>query len=190
MTDDDKRDEHGYEVRYGFDLRTVLVLTVALLFVLMLASPFSSDRSWLIRGAGLALFGGGGALMLVNACSGKVAFRVDAAGVLLGGPPLRYEAQTALVPWGDIEAVVLWRQKLKKHVTMPWIGLARRPDAPRLPGPGQGAVAEHIVGILMTEVPGRVALAGRACTGWHLDPRRLTRAVERFAPGTPVLGGH
>ncbi|MEV5158625.1 MULTISPECIES: hypothetical protein [unclassified Streptomyces] len=172
----------SYEVRYGWDLRTTAIVAAAAVFTAGLAAL---DVSVVLRVLGIALFGGGGLLMAVNALSRKVAFRVDGEGILLGGSPARYAATTAQVPWEDIAAVVLWRQGTAAG--MPWVGVARRPGAGPLPGPGQGEAAHAVVGALVPHVPADVTLASRAMTGWRLDRDRLTAAVARFAPGTPVV---
>ncbi|MFF0106325.1 hypothetical protein [Streptomyces hirsutus] len=94
---------------------------------------------------GLPLFGVGGLLMAYVALSGKVAFRVDGTGVLLGGSPARYRATTAHVPWGDITGVVLWRRAAGRS-SVPWVGVTRREGAPALSGddPKARAVLESI----------------------------------------------
>ncbi|MFJ2259573.1 hypothetical protein ACIOKD_14760 [Streptomyces sp. NPDC087844] len=114
-----------------------------------------------------------------------VAFRVDGEGVLLGGAPARYKAQTAFVPWEDITSVVLWQQRMAGP-SMTYVGVQRRAGAPPLPGmnaglrPGQTTkLAPHIEHDLF--------LASRPVNRWRLDPHGLQAAVDAFAPGTPVL---
>ena len=51
-----------------------------------------------IRIGFLVVFGGLGATLLVHGLSGRIALRVDAAGVTMGGTPLRYRATTRFVP--------------------------------------------------------------------------------------------
>ncbi|MEP8852584.1 hypothetical protein ABKU49_23325, partial [Enterobacter hormaechei] len=46
---------------------------------------------------------------------------------------MRYTATTDVVPWTDIQAVVLWHQPVR-HTRVAYIGLQRRPGAPPLAG--------------------------------------------------------
>ncbi|WKX68735.1 hypothetical protein [Streptomyces sp. XD-27] len=114
-----------------------------------------------------------------------VAFRVDSAGILLGGAPARYEAQTAFVPWEDITSVVLWQQQMAGP-SMNYVGVHRRPGAPPLPGMnsrlGPDQTAE-----LAPHVEHELFLASRPINLWRLDPERLQAAVDTFAPRVPVL---
>ncbi|MGY0070607.1 hypothetical protein ACWZEH_28280 [Streptomyces sp. QTS137] len=168
-----------YRARYGWDLRATGVVAVCAVFTALLL--FSGIPLY-VRVPGLPLFGVGGLFITYVALSGKVAFRVDETGVLLGGSPARYRATTAHVPWGDITGVVLWRQTAGRS-SVPCVGVTRREGAPALSGDGPGAraVLEHLVPVLAD-----VATASRAVTGWRLDRDRLRAAVAHFAPGLPV----
>ncbi|MEU6509037.1 hypothetical protein [Streptomyces sp. NPDC046942] len=169
-----------YEARYGWDRRTSAVVALSAVFTVVLLLP---GMPLYARILGLPLFGAGGLFMVYVATSGKVAFRVDETGVLLGGSPARYEATTAHVPWEDITGVVLWHQRAGR-TTVPYVGVSRREGAPALPGggPAARAVLEHF-----TSVPADIVVASRAVTGWRLDKARLIGAVTHFAPGIPVL---
>ncbi|MFE7748550.1 hypothetical protein [Streptomyces sp. NPDC057428] len=171
-----------YEARYGVDRRSLGVLAGSALFTVFLAL---ADFTLVQRVLGLVLFGGGGVFFAFTTVSRKVAFRVDGTGVLLGGSPARYQATTAHVPWEDITAVVLWRQHSAAGI--PWVGVARRPEAGPLPGPGQGRAARATMRALAPEVPADVALASRAVSGWRLDRDALSAAVAHFAPGVQVV---
>ncbi|MDX3095700.1 hypothetical protein PV703_14095 [Streptomyces sp. ME01-24h] len=177
--------EHVYEARFGFDRRTVAVLAAAGLFTAVLVAP-GTGISPVARIAGVLLFGGGGLVMAAQSLTRKVALRIDATGVLLGGSPLRYRATTAQVPWEDITAVVLWRQRVAHGQRLPWIGLARREGAPPLPGAGQGPMGRAAAGALVP-VPFDLLMASRRIGGWRLDRRRLAAALEHFAPGVPLV---
>ncbi|MEU9789921.1 hypothetical protein AB0E27_04740 [Streptomyces sparsogenes] len=173
----------AYETRYGWDSRTRITVAAAAAFtVTCLVSPVMPLYA---RLPGLLLFGGGGLVMAYGAASGKVALRVDETGVLFGGHPLRYRVGTAHVPWQDITAVVLWRQD--SAASIPWVGVARRPGAPPLPGARQGRAGRAVVRALVPHLPADVTLASRPVSGWRLDKERLSDAVARFAPGTPVV---
>ncbi|GAA2082108.1 hypothetical protein GCM10009801_41600 [Streptomyces albiaxialis] len=125
----------------------------------------------------LQLFSGAGWKRLV-------AFRVDGAGVLLGGAPARYEAQTAFVPWEDITSVVLW-QLATAGTPMTHVGVERRAGAPPLPGQNSHLGPERTAA-LAAHVEHELFLASRPVNLWRLDPRRLQDAVDAFAPHVPV----
>ncbi|MFJ5772746.1 hypothetical protein [Streptomyces sp. NPDC093094] len=173
-----------YEARFGFDRRTSLVVLICAVFT---ACAFLPDMPPGIRIASLVLFGGGGLVMAAGALTRRVALRVDASGVLLGGSPLRYRATTAHVPWKDIEAVALWSQSVP-HSSIPYVGLVRHEGAPPLPGP-QGRTARAVGGALVP-VPFEVLMASRAVNGWRLDTPRLAAAVTHFAPHVRMVGRH
>ncbi|MFS8197345.1 hypothetical protein ACLVWQ_01530 [Streptomyces sp. CWNU-52B] len=115
-----------------------------------------------------------------------VAFRVDGEGVLLGGAPARYRAQTAFVPWADITAVVVWQQRTAGS-PMDYVGVRRPAGAPPLPGMNAGLGPDRTAR-LAPHVEHDLFLASRPVNLWRLDPRGLQAAVDAFAPGTPVLG--
>ncbi|MFE9116772.1 hypothetical protein [Streptomyces sp. NPDC007172] len=114
-----------------------------------------------------------------------VAFRVDEAGVLLGGAPARYESQLAFVPWGDITSVVLWSQITAAN-PIHYVGLQRRPGAPHLPGMNTH-LSRAKTSKLAPHVDHELFLASRPINFWRLDPERLQAAVDAFAPHIPVL---
>ncbi|WP_431967970.1 hypothetical protein [Actinacidiphila sp. bgisy160] len=178
-------EEPIYEARFGFDRKTVGILTLTVLFTALAVAPgLGTPAAMQVFGA--VFFGGGGLLIASNSLTRKVALRVDATGVLLGGAPLRYRATTAHVPWEDVTAVVLWRQGVTHGARVPWIGLARREGAPALPGAGQGPVGRAVAGALVP-VPFDLLMASRQISGWRLDRRRLAAALEHFAPGIPLV---
>lgn len=172
-----------YEARFGLRGRTGLVIVIALVFaVLGIVLPLSPG----LRIGDILLFGGGGLLMLGIAASHRVAFRVDARGVTLGGVPPRYRSGTRFVPWADIEKVVLWQQKLPHGASMRYVGLVRRPGAPPLAGRGAQFAGRITALAVPRGVSGDTLMASRAINGWSLDTDRLTAAVRHFAPGVPV----
>ncbi len=114
-----------------------------------------------------------------------VAFRVDDQGVTLGGAPAKYARQTAFVPWGDIQAVLLWQQKTAGLSPMDYVGLRRRPGAPQLPG-ANSRLSREQTSRLAPHVDHDVFLASRHINLWKLDRRRLAEALGTFAPGVAV----
>lgn len=134
----------------------------------------------------IVLFGGGMLVVLWGVLGRRVALRVDADGVTLGGSPMRYRATTTVVPWADIVAVVLWQQVLPAGTLMPYLGLQRRPGAAPLAGP-PGRRGGTVPAGLVPDLPADVLMSGRAVNGWRLDRRGLARAVAVFAPDAWVL---
>ncbi|MFJ6567929.1 hypothetical protein ACIQNU_10925 [Streptomyces sp. NPDC091292] len=172
---------HAYEARYGWDRRTTGIVVVCAVFTACLVPPVAPLA---LRIVGLLLFGGGGLFMAYAAFSRKVAFRIDANGVLLGGNPVRYKATTAQVPWSDIQAVVCWRQHTAASI--PYVGLALRADAAPVPGAARGSVARATLRALVPHLPADVVALSRPVSGWRLDRDRLAAAMAGFAPGVPL----
>jgi hypothetical protein len=149
-------DHEPYQVRYTWDRRIWTVVCAAaavILVVIDLPMPLLPTIV-LIGGALLAVLG----CLLYR----RVALRVDAAGVTLGGPPLRYRTAATVVPWPDIEAVELWQRILPSGALVPQLGVRRRQD----------------------ETP---QLTTHAVSSFQLDRRALARAVAGYAPHVPVL---
>jgi hypothetical protein len=169
-----------YEERYAWNRRTKSVViggVVAVAASIGVAMPLVPT---------IVLFGGGLLAVLWGLLRRRIALRVDAAGVTLGGSPLRYRATTAVVPWADIVTVVLWRQVLAAGPLMPHLGLQRRPGAAPLAVPA-GRPGPAAAGGLVPDIPTDVLAASRAVDGWRLNRRGLARAVTGFAPGVWVL---
>jgi len=145
-----------YQVRYEWDRRiwTVVCAAAAVILVTInLPMPLLPT---------IVLIGGG--LLAVLGCLlyRRVALRVDAAGITLGGAPMRYRTAAAVVPWPDIVAVELWQRILPSGALVPQLGVRRRRD----------------------ETPQLTTHAG---SGFQLDRRALARAVAGYAPHVPVL---
>ena len=140
-----------YQERYDWDRRMWTVLCCGALAVLVaidVAMPLLPT---------ILLFGCGLLILVWGLLHRRVALRVDAAGVTLGGSPLHYRAGTVLVPWPDIVAILLWQQILPSGALVPQLGVQRRQD----------------------ETP---QLTTRAVPGFHLDRNALAHAVTHYAP--------
>ncbi|MFG3258833.1 hypothetical protein [Streptomyces sp. NPDC048172] len=110
---------------------------------------------------------------------------MDGEGVLLGGAPARYAAQTAFVPWEDVTSVELWEQRMAGP-PMRYVGVRRRAGAPPLPGMNSKLRPDE-TSLLAPHVEHDLFLASRPVNLWRLDPERLQAAVDAFAPHVPVL---
>jgi hypothetical protein len=169
-----------YEERYRWSRRTASVVAAGVLTVLVavgVAMPLLPALIVLAAGVPALLWG---------AASRRVAVRVDARGVTLGGSPLRYRSTTLLVPWADITNVLLWQHLLPAGTLVPRLGLECRPAAAAT----QSAARRHgptATGGLTPDLPADVLAASRPVSGWRLDRRGLASAVARFAPDVRVL---
>ncbi|WP_306359279.1 hypothetical protein [Nocardia sp. CC227C] len=173
----------SYEARFGFDLRSTGILGICALFVVIaLVVP---DMSVALQVITIVFFGGGGVFMAAGMASRELALRVDDDGITLGGPPLRRKDTTVSVPWSDIAAVVLFRQRVSHGASMRYIGVRRHEGLPPLPR-AQGMAAKAAPR-LIPHIPPDVIAASRPISGWRLDEDRLAAAVRQHAPHVPIV---
>jgi hypothetical protein len=172
-----------YEARYGWNGRTGRIVVVGIVFAVAgVALPL------VLRIIDIVFFGGGALFFLGVICTRRVAFRVDASGVTLGGTPPRYRSGTRMVPWADIRKVVLWEQPMPYGRSMRYVGLVRRKGAPPLAGRrGQRLGRATARALVPDHVSGDTLLASRAVNSWRLDTGRLAAAVEHFAPHVKLV---
>lgn len=108
---------------------------------------------------------------------------VDGEGITPGTSPVRREVPGRLVPWADVEAVVLYEQFVPSAVkqTMTYLGLRRRPGSAPLPGsPGQRSLRASEV--LIPGIPREVLAASVPVNGWRLDEERFVQVIEYNTP--------
>ncbi|WP_262703560.1 MULTISPECIES: hypothetical protein [Streptomyces] len=110
-----------------------------------------------------------------------VAFRADESGVTLGGAALRYHRFLAVVPWRDIEAVVVWATQKPTEKPVQHIGLKLRPGVPALPGPNRKLTPQFAAGFA-PHLEYEVVRNSRRIVLWKVDQARLTAALQAFAP--------
>jgi hypothetical protein len=140
-----------------------------------------------LRVVTLVFFGGGALVFIASIATRRVALRVDASGVTLGGSPGRHGATTVLIPWADIREIVLWRQPMPYGRSMRYVGVARRKGARPLAGPRGQRAGKVTARALAPGVSGDTLLASRAVNLWRLDTDRMAAAVAHFAPGVRVI---
>jgi hypothetical protein len=140
-----------------------------------------------LRVVTLVFFGGGALVFLASIATRRVALRVDASGVTLGGSPGRYGATTVLIPWADIREIVLWRQPMPHGRSMRYVGVTRGKGTRPLAGRRGQRAAKATARALTAGVSGDTLLASRAVNLWHLDTVRMAAAVAHFAPGVRVI---
>jgi hypothetical protein len=172
-----------YVARYGWNGRSGGLIIGAAVFVLIAVTV---PMSLALRVVTLVFFGGGALVFIASIATRRVALRVDASGITLGGSPGRYRSTTRLIPWAEVREVVLWRQPMPYGRSMRYVAVARHHGAPPLAGrPGQRAAKE--TARTLTPVSGDTLLASRAANLWRLDTDRMSAAVAHFAPGVRVI---
>ncbi|MEU8328610.1 hypothetical protein [Micromonospora sp. NPDC048839] len=140
-----------------------------------------------LPGLGAIVFGGAFLLLrLISVLSGRVAMRVDAAGVTLDQTPPWPSSRTAVVPWSDLEAVVLWTQQAGP-ATVSYVGLQRRTGSPPLPGSARSRRLWRMNKALVPHVPPAVIADSRPTTLWRLHRPSLAAAVRHFAPAVDIV---
>lgn len=156
----------AYEERFGFTGRDLWAVPFCVTLVAVGVSVIGEEPlpavGCLAAGAGYL------AVRLVSVLSRRVALRVDATGMTLGATPPWPAAGGIVVPWADIEAVVLW-SKDAGSAKVPYVGVRRRAGLPPLP---------HMV---ISE-----RLHGRTVNFWRLHRPSLEAAVRHFAPTAAV----
>jgi hypothetical protein len=174
-----------YVARYGWNRRSGSLIMGAAVFVLLAVTV---PMSLALRVVTLVFFGGGALVFIASIATRRVALRVDASGVTLGGSPGRYRATTVLIPWADIKEIVLWRQPMPYGRSVRYVGVARRRKGTRpLAGRRGQRAAKATARALTPGVSGDTLLASRAVNLWHLDTHRMAAAVAHFAPGVRVI---
>ena len=173
-----------YVARYGWNGRSGSLIIGAAAFVLV---ALTVPMSLALRVVTLVFFGGGAVVFIASIATRRVALRVDASGITLGGSPARYRSTTRLIPWADVREVVLWRQPMPYGRSMRYVAVARRGGAPPLGGRRGRRAGKVTARALTPGVSGDTLLASRAANLWRLDTDRMTAAVAHFAPGVRVI---
>jgi hypothetical protein len=142
-----------YEARYGFPASYARLLFVCVAFAL--ASAFIFALPTALQAVELVIFGGGGLALLALGLRATrlAALRVDESGLTLGGSPMNYRTTTQVVPWPELRAVRLSRQR--EMARLPVVTAVRRGNQEPLSKPVQG---------------------------WSLDADRLAEALKAFGP--------
>jgi hypothetical protein len=160
-----------YVARYGWNRRSGSLIIGAAVFVLL---ALTVPMSLALRVVTLVFFGGGALVFIASIATRRVALRVDASGVTLGGSPGRYGATTV-------------RQPMPYGRSMRYVGVARRKGTRPLAGRRGQRAAKAAARALTPGVSGDTLLASRAVNLWHLDTHRMAAAVAHFAPGVRVI---
>ncbi|MEO3773392.1 hypothetical protein [Micromonospora sp. B9E7] len=86
-----------------------------------------------------------------------------------------------MVPWSDIETVVLWTQHVG-FATIPYVGLQRRRGLPPLPGSARSRGLRLLNQAAVPHVPRAVLADSRPANSWRLHRPSIEAAVRHFGP--------
>jgi hypothetical protein len=190
-----------YVTRFGFT--PTLVLSLVIFLSIAAGAVWMATDPYIVKDAGgqafvllaIAFFGGSGLFTLVGALRRGVALRVDDSGVTLGRTPWLITHQGLLgrgsmtsVPWGDIDAVVLFDLTAPGSGTQSFIGLRLRSGAMHPPREPTRLGIWRRIGIWMgEESPPHDVNVYRLIFGWRLDEVRLVKTVAACAQDVSVL---
>jgi hypothetical protein len=174
-------DQGLYEERYR--LAGSIAASLAVSLVMIGVAVHFSYGTWMALAA--LAFLGITVPALAAAASGRIAFRADVLGITLGASPLSWpgrDSSPVFIPWSDVERIVLYsgpKSREQGARDRQWIGIQRRPGAPRLPR-GNGPARR-------CPVPGLAEGATRQVVAWRLDRERLASLTAAVAPNIPVI---
>jgi hypothetical protein len=177
-------DADAYVARYGWNGRSIALIAGALVFVVI---AVTAPMSLPLRIVTIVLFGGGAVWFTGTSLSRRVALRVDASGVMLGGSPARYGSTTLLVHWADVKEIVLWRQPMPYGRSVRYLGIVRRKHARQPARRRRRRASQAAARALTPDISADTLMASRAVNLWRLDPGRMAAAVARFAPAVQVI---
>ncbi len=168
-----------YEERYRWTRTSTTALAIcSVLALLGVVAPAAPLRLHVVL---VAIGGSGAFLSVVVPASRKVALRIDASGITLGGNPLRYKATTRVIPWPEVQRVFLWR----REPGVRYLGVERPADAPPLSPRGAGKADRPAFYLSRNpQVPTPTLKVGttRGMQAFSVDDARLSDAIAHYAP--------
>jgi hypothetical protein len=120
-----------YQVEHGWNSITTVFAVVFAGFAAISLMTWSQSPLGAVILVGIP--GGLGLLAMVDALRGNLALRVDSEGITLGSSPVRKAIPGRIVPWSDIEAIVLFDVPTGRS-SVGYLGIKRRQGLERLPG--------------------------------------------------------
>ena len=178
--------EHAYVARFGWTAKDLVLVPFSLLAIFVGRLMFVDGRTTV--GALSILLGAAYLILTVTAwVSRRVALAVTAEGITLGQIPPWPASHSALVPWSDIEEIVLWRQGSGARAVR-YIGIRRRADAPPMPGSAKSRTLRKLnKQFVPAQLSESLVADSRPVNFWRLNKTRLRAAVDRFGPDVPVV---
>lgn len=174
-----------YEERYHWTRTSVSALAGCSFFVLF--GILIPQIPLPLRVVIIACSGCGAFLSVIVPACRKVALRIDANGITLGGSSfLRYKATTRVVPWHEVQRVLLWRRV--PGVRYP--GVERPVDAPPLsPGGAGQADRPAFYRAPNPQIPSPTLKVGttRGMQAFSVDDARLSEAIAHYAPSVSIV---
>lgn len=173
-----------YEERFRWTRTSVTALALCSGFVLVaIATPHMPLP---LRVVTVACCAYGAFLSVIVPASRKVALRVDASGLTLGGSPLRYKATTRVVPWHEAQRVFLWRRGPGAR----YLSVERPASAPPLSPGGTGKADRRALYLAPNpQVPSPTLKVGttRGMHAFSIDDARLSDAIAHYAPSIIIV---
>ncbi len=172
-----------YEERYHWTRTSTTALVVCgmcVLFAVLLPMRLT------LRVPIVAFGGSGVFLTVIVPASRKVALRIDASGITLGGYLLRYRATTRVIPWNEVQAVFLWQ----RGPGVRYLGVERPDDAPPLSPGGTGKADRPALYLSPNpQVPSPTLKVGttRGMQAFSVDDARLSEAIAHYAPTVDIV---
>jgi hypothetical protein len=187
-------------VRHGFTpmlvVASVMVLILGGIFAVFPALPGVGWDAWPVLLIFTLPFGALGLSWLIGAWRHPPALRLDEDGVTFGRSiglityhGLRWRLpRVVMVPWIDIDAVVLFRLSNGRTGGFEVIGLRLREEAalPRGEPAGTGAWQDLNAGLGQARLPREIAMC-RQIWGWRLGEKQLRQQIKRFTPHVRVI---
>ena len=174
-----------YEERFRWTRTSVTALALCSAFVLVaIAVPHMPLP---LRVVIIACCAYGAFLSVIVPACRKVALRVDARGLTLGGSPLRYKATTRAIPWHEVQRVFLWR---RGPSGVRYLSVERPAGAPPLSPGGTGkADRPALYRAPNPQVPSPTLKVGttRGMQAFSIDDARLSDAIAHYAPSVSIV---
>ncbi len=173
-----------YEERYHWTQTSTTIL-IGCGMLMNIGALAGSPRTSVVLQVLLVAAGGCGAFFdVLYPASRKVALRVDASGITLGGSPLRYKATTRVIPWPEVQGVFLWQRGFGRY-----LGVERTDEAPPLSPGGTGRADRTRSFSADPQVPPLTLAAGatRGMAAFSVDDARLSEAIAHYAPTVDLV---
>jgi hypothetical protein len=174
-----------YEERYRWTQTSTTVLIGCGMLMIIGALATSPRSSVVLQVLIVAVSGCGAFFDVLYPASRKVALRVDASGITLGGTPWRYKATTRVIPWHEVQGVLLWQRAFGIR----YLGVERTDEAPPLSPGGTGRADRTLYLSADPQVPPLTLAAGatRGMAAFSVDDARLSAAITHYAPTVDLV---